>query len=170
MCSVPALMTPHRALLYAHHMPDGLYEHDILAWSQHQADLLRRLGRGERVNDVDWTNLAEEIEALGRSELHAVESFLTLMLVHLLKLRAWPDSDACNHWRGEIVGFQYQANRHFTASMRQKIDIGDLYAHGINRLRAEAPNTTFPPVNPFALDDLLKEDWDTLLTRFPTPP
>jgi hypothetical protein len=27
-------------------MPDGLYEHDVLAWSQHQAELLRRLGRG----------------------------------------------------------------------------------------------------------------------------
>jgi hypothetical protein len=40
-------------------MPDGLYERDVLAWSQHQADLLRRLGRGERVNDVDWTNIAE---------------------------------------------------------------------------------------------------------------
>jgi hypothetical protein len=48
-------------------MPDGLYELDILAWSQHHADLLRRLGRGERVNDGDWTNLADEIEALSRS-------------------------------------------------------------------------------------------------------
>ncbi len=27
-------------------MPDGLYERDILVWSQHQADLLRRLGAG----------------------------------------------------------------------------------------------------------------------------
>ena len=26
-------------------MPDGVYERDVLAWSQHQADLLRRLAR-----------------------------------------------------------------------------------------------------------------------------
>jgi hypothetical protein len=148
-------------------MPDALYEHDVLAWSQHQADLLRRLGRGERVNDVDWTKLAEEIEALGRSELRSVESLLLLMLVHLLKLQAWPDSDAGNHRRGEIVGFQYEANRRFTPSMRQKIDVGGLYAHDIRRLGAEAPDTGFPPVNPFALDDLLNEDWDTLLSRLP---
>lgn len=30
-------------------MPDGLYERDILAWSEAQADPLRRLARGERV-------------------------------------------------------------------------------------------------------------------------
>jgi hypothetical protein len=30
-------------------MSDGLYERDILSWSEHQADLLRRLARGERV-------------------------------------------------------------------------------------------------------------------------
>jgi hypothetical protein len=57
-------------------MPDSLYEHDVLAWSEHQAELLRRLGRGERANDVDWANLAEEIEGVGLSELHSVESLL----------------------------------------------------------------------------------------------
>jgi hypothetical protein len=149
-------------------MPDDLYERDILAWSQHQADLLRRLGRGERVNDADWVNLAEEIEALGRSEVYSVESFLTLMMVHLLKLRVWPDSEACNHWRGEIVGFQQSANKHFTASMRQKFDIDDLYSHGIKRLKAEAPNTAFPVKNPFMLDHLLQEDWNVLLNRLPS--
>jgi hypothetical protein len=34
-----------------------LYEADILMWSEHQAELLRRMAAGERVNDqVDWTN------------------------------------------------------------------------------------------------------------------
>jgi hypothetical protein len=53
-------------------MPDGLHEHDVLAPSHHQADLLRRLGRGERVNDVDRRNVAEEIEDVAPSELHSV--------------------------------------------------------------------------------------------------
>jgi hypothetical protein len=46
-------------------MADDLYHHDVLAWSQHQADLLRRLARGERVNGVDWDHVAEEIEDVG---------------------------------------------------------------------------------------------------------
>jgi hypothetical protein len=56
-----------------------LYEDDFLLWSESQAALLRRLAAGERVNDrdLDWANLSEEIEALGRGELRAVESLLT---------------------------------------------------------------------------------------------
>ncbi len=149
-------------------MPDGLYERDILAWSQNQADLLRRLGRGERVNDVDWTNVAEEIEDVGRSELHSVESFLTLMLLHLLKLHAWPTNEASGHWRGEIVGFQIGVNRRFTPSMRQKLDTDAMHADALKQLKAEAPSTWFPTENPFTLDHLLTEELDVLLARLPT--
>ena len=46
------------------------YDLDIYGWSQRQAALLRRLAAGERVNetDLDWPNIAEEIETVGRSE------------------------------------------------------------------------------------------------------
>src|SRR5471030_2794676 len=116
-------------------MPDGLYERDVLAWSQHQADLLRRVGRGERVNDVDWTNVAEEIEDVGLSELHSVESYLTLIMVHLLKIQASPDDTAADHWSTEIAAFQGNARRRFTPSMRQRIDLAALYADAIRQLR-----------------------------------
>jgi len=152
-------------------MPDGLYERDVLAWSQHQADLLRRLGRGERVNDVDWSQIAEEIEDLGLSELHSVESFLNLMMVHLLKLQAWPESPAADHWCGEIVGFQRNAKRRFTPSMRQKIDLQALYADAVAQMRAgdrrnEAPHPWLD-ANPFTLDQLLDESLDALLQGMP---
>jgi hypothetical protein len=36
------------------------YDTDLLLWSGRQADLLRRVAAGERVNDqVDWENVAE---------------------------------------------------------------------------------------------------------------
>ena len=46
-----------------------LYDGDILRWSEHQAGLLRRLAAGELVNDseLDWSNIAEEIEDVGSS-------------------------------------------------------------------------------------------------------
>ena len=118
-------------------MPDGLYEHDVVAWSEHQADLLRRLGRGERVNDVDWANLAEEIEGVGLSELHSVESYLFQIIIHLLKLQASPESDACNHWLSEIDTFQEEAQRRFTPSMRQKLNLDALYASALRRIRKD---------------------------------
>ena len=46
-------------------MPDDLYERDILAWSERQAELLRRVANGERVNDVDWPHVVEEIADVG---------------------------------------------------------------------------------------------------------
>ena len=48
------------------------YDTDILTWSEHQAALLQRLSNGNRVggNEIDWLNI---IEAVGRSELRAVE-------------------------------------------------------------------------------------------------
>ena len=119
---------------YCRGMPDDLYDRDVLAWSECQADMIRRLARGERVNDVDWLHVAEEIEDVGLSELHAVESLLQLMFVHLLKIRGWPDSDSVPHWRGEIVGFQTNMRRRFAPSMRQRIDLEDIYADALRQL------------------------------------
>jgi len=44
------------------------YDTDVLLWSEHQAGLLRRRAAGELVNDaeLDWHNIAEEIESVAR--------------------------------------------------------------------------------------------------------
>jgi hypothetical protein len=152
-------------------MPDGLYERDILIWSQHQADLLRRLGRGERVNDVDWAHVAEEIEDLGLSELHSVESYLILIMAHVLKIQTFPDETAVNHWKAEIAAFQDNAQLRFTPSMRQRIDLAMLYGKAIRRLRiADSGNKIprpWPETNPFALDQWLNADPDDLVQCLP---
>ena len=66
------------------------YETDILTWSEHQADLLRRHAGGERANDgaIDWPNIVEKIEDVGRSQLRAVEFHLVQALLHDLKAEA----------------------------------------------------------------------------------
>jgi hypothetical protein len=48
----------------------GLYDEDILLWSEQQADVIRRLARTRRdlPNELDVENVAEEIESVGRSE------------------------------------------------------------------------------------------------------
>lgn len=72
-------------------MPDDLYE-DALAWSEQQANLLRRLAAGERVNDdVDLANVIKEIQDVGLSQLRAVRSLLAHAMEHLLKIHGWPD-------------------------------------------------------------------------------
>jgi hypothetical protein len=142
-------------------MPDDLYDSDVLAWSRHQADLLRRVARGERVNEVDWEHVVEEIEDVGLSQLNAVRSYLRLMLVHLLKVHGWPESPSVGHWRGEIVSFQADAAQRFAPSMRQKIDVDRLYRVAREQVFAAAYDgrepLPWPDICPFTLDQLLTE-------------
>lgn len=150
-------------------MPDGLYDSDVLAWSEQQAELLRRLARGEMVNDVDWDNVIEEIESVGRSELHSVESCLRQMMVHLLKVHAWPQELSVRHWRSEIGTFQSEAQQRFTPSMRQLIDLDRLFRRASRDFALASRDIgqvggPLPP-NAFALDDLLNADPEDLLRQ-----
>ena len=57
------------------------YDRDFYTWSIEQARLLRE----GRWDVVDRENVAEEIEALGRSEFNKLESALRVLLMHMLK-------------------------------------------------------------------------------------
>ena len=46
----------------------ALYDQDLVAWSHQQAAALRAAARTGSDQLVDWENLAEEIEDLGRSQ------------------------------------------------------------------------------------------------------
>ena len=67
-------------------MSETVYDADILLWSEQQAERLHK----QSINELDWDNIAEEIEGVGRSQLHAVQSHLVLALLHDLKAEAWP--------------------------------------------------------------------------------
>jgi Domain of unknown function DUF29 len=119
------------------------------------------------VNDVDWTKLAEEIEGRWPSELRALENFPRLIMTHLLKLSARPDSEACNHQRSEIVAFQAEAARRFSPSMRPPVDADGLYATALKQLQTIDRTLKPRPHNPFSRENLLNDDGDLLLTRLP---
>jgi len=104
-------------------MSDNSYNADILLWSQKQAELLRK----RSVNELDWDNIAEEIESVGRSQLHAVQSHIVKALLHDLKAEAWPLSRDVEHWRAEARLHRAAARRQYTPSMRQRLDMAALY-------------------------------------------
>ena len=144
-------------------MPDGLYESDALAWAERQADLLRQLAAGERVNEeVDWPNVIEEVQDVGRSALRSCRSLLRQAMAHLLKLHAWPGSRSASHWREEVESFINDAEDCFAPSMRQHVDLHDLYRRALKQLQSATDDSGEPrPVTatcPFALDDFLAPD------------
>jgi Domain of unknown function DUF29 len=154
-------------------MPDDLYTRDVLAWSERQADLLRRLARGERVSDVDWDHVVEEIEDVGLSELNAVRSYLRQMLFHLLKPHGWPELSACQHWRVEVVTFQTDALQRFSPSMRQRIDLASIYDRALRAVEqlnlGGRPGRKPPEACPVTLDQLMNDPVDALEAAFATP-
>lgn len=140
-----------------------LYEDDILLWSERQAGLLRRLAASERINsaDLDWPNIIEEIESVGNEQLHAVNSNLVQALIHMLKVKAWPQSRDVPHWESEARGFIGEAADRFAPSMRQRIDLDRLYRRALRRLPATMDGVPPLPVAdtcPVTLDELLAED------------
>jgi hypothetical protein len=140
-----------------------LYDDDILLWSEQQAAAIRRLRDGPRrvPNDLDIENVAEEIESVGRSELAAVESHIELILVHLLKLLAAPESEPARHWRGELASFHSGLRRRFAPSMRSRIDMGALWSDARAQIEIggdaaeQALIAELPGDCPLGLDDLL---------------
>jgi hypothetical protein len=60
-----------------------LYETDILAWSEEQAERLRAVAAADRRNASapDWPHIIEEIESVGRSQLATVRSLLIQALL-----------------------------------------------------------------------------------------
>ena len=138
----------------------GLYEEDVVLWSECQVELLRRHAAGERVNDgaLDWSNIIEEIESVGNEQRHAVESLLLRALIHWLKAEAWPESRDVPHWRAEERTFLYQAGKRFAPSMRQRLDLADIYAAALRGLPESSdgqPPLPVPEACPFTLEALL---------------
>ena len=155
-------------------MPDDLYERDALAWSEHQASLLRRVARGERVNEVDWEHVIEEIEDVGLSQLNAVQSYLRLMLVHLLKVNCWPENLSTGHWRGKSSRFRRMPR----SGSRLRCGRGSTWTGftkpPVNRSRRRLTTVSqampFPPDCPFTLDQLLTEPVAALEARLTAAP
>ena len=74
-----------------------LYERDFARWAEEQGRNLRARAAG----DLDWDNVAEEIESSRRSERHEIESRTEVLLLHLLKWRLQPE-ERSNSWRATI--------------------------------------------------------------------
>ena len=63
------------------------YQSDLYEGTKEQAEALRRRAS----NELDWDNLAEEIESLGTSQRSEIRARLKVLLAHLLKWRCQPD-------------------------------------------------------------------------------
>jgi hypothetical protein len=140
------------------------YDEDFYAWTQEQAELLRRVR--PRANGLDVEHIAEEIEDLGKSELHACQSLCEHIIEHLLKLEYSDLDEPARHWRQEIVEWRLQLARKLTRAILAQINLDERYRYALRLLRPfdDTPGlmTRVPAECPYSLDQILgsgEEDW-----------
>lgn len=136
------------------------YEADFVRWLDYQAELLR----AGRVAELDLENLAEEVDDIGRSQRRAVESELSVILIHLLKYQFQP-SKRSRSWTDTLLEHRGRLARDFRASrslaLHAAAELADLYRLARKRaaVQTRLPLETFPETCPYTLEQTLSEDF-----------
>ena len=103
-----------------------LYEEDTVAWSKNQAAALRAAARGGSNQELDWENLAEEIESLGKSERRELASRISTIIEHLVKLAHSPANDPRGGWQQTIRRERGEIERLLEDSPSLRREVADL--------------------------------------------
>ena len=134
------------------------YEQDFYGWAIEQAALLR----GRRLSEADLENIAEELDALGRSEKRELVSRLGVLLKHLLKWNAQPVFRSTS-WLLTIEEQRRQLHRLLqdNPSFQRLLPeaVIDAYGDAIISAARETGNKkqSFPALCPFSLDQILDD-------------
>ncbi len=120
---------------------DSLYDTDFAAWSAEQANAIRDAGR-RRVNaPIDWENVAEEIESLGRSERLTLRSRIGTVIEHLLKLQVSPVYEPERLWRETVRRTREDIAETLTNSPSLRREVPEIVGDQMARRRALVRDT-----------------------------
>jgi hypothetical protein len=99
-----------------------LYDRDFVLWTKEQAAALRAV-RDSNL-PLDWENLAEEIESLGKSDRRELKSQITRILRHLLKLAVSPATEPRAGWQESIDDARAETENVLddSPSLRREVD------------------------------------------------
>ena len=140
--------------------PSDLYERDYFAWILEQVRVLRE----HRVEEVDWVNLAEEIEDLGKSEKRSVESHLARIVEHLLKLVYSPSlAKDLNRrgWQISVREARRQLHRLLDESPSLRRKMSELFPHAYHSGRnavligTDLAESALPENSPWTLEQTI---------------
>ncbi|MBW4471244.1 MAG: DUF29 domain-containing protein [Stenomitos rutilans HA7619-LM2] len=123
----------------------NLYETDFVKWIETTAEQLKT----QDYTNVDWENLIDEIEAMGRSERRSLTSNLVVVLLHLLKWQYQPER-RIGSWKGSIVEHRQRIQNELkdSPSLKPYLEqiFAECYINAVERAIAETdlPAETFP--------------------------
>ena len=135
----------------------SLYEQDFANWADFQAQVLRDRNAAR----LDWENLAEEIESLGRRDKSEIRSRLIVLLTHLLKWHFQP-SERGHSWQSTIGEQRIHLESTLDDSPSLRRFPGEVLEKCYQRARREAAKETqlplgsFPEEAPYTAEQVLE--------------
>lgn len=99
----------------------ALYDTDVVAWAEQQADALRRRASDD---DLDYDNLAEEIADLAKRELRACQSDVDVIIEHLIQLEFATSAllrDNERGWRVSVRKSRHNLQDDLTPTLRRRV-------------------------------------------------
>ncbi|WP_029010369.1 DUF29 domain-containing protein [Azospirillum halopraeferens] len=144
------------------------YDEDFYAWTVDQAARLREAASSGANLPVDWENLAEEVESMGRSDRRALGNQLARVLEHLLKLEHSPARLPRRGWKLSVVDGRRAAIDilNDSPSLRAKLDeiLDPAWARGrkdaTGSLKTDTISDDAVPADcPYTIGQILDEDW-----------
>lgn len=137
-----------------------LYEEDFNLWIEETVNLLKN----RQLDQLDYENLIEEIESMGRRDKRALESNLEQVLMHLLKWKYQKDKRS-NSWRSSIREHRNRLKKDFRDSPSLKPYFDDVLEECYETARNLASDetgldiNTFPVILPFTKEQILNSDY-----------
>jgi hypothetical protein len=137
-----------------------LYEQDFNLWLEETVNLLKN----RQLDQLDYDNLIEEIESMGKRDKHALESNLEKILMHLLKWQYQNDKRS-NSWRYTIIEHRNRLKKDFRDSPSLKRYFDDVLEDCYQTARKVASEETgldiktFPVDLPFKKENILDPDY-----------
>ncbi|NEO69930.1 DUF29 domain-containing protein [Moorena sp. SIO3H5] len=138
--------------------PYTSYDTDYYQWINETVENLRN----RNFSEVDWENLIEEIESMGKSEKRALLSLLNRLLEHLLKLAYWKSEQEKNrnHWAAEVVNFRAQIKTIIEDSPSLRPQLENFYNKAYpSAVKSVSKLFVLPPEADIYLTQALDDDW-----------
>ena len=100
--------------------------------------------------NVDWDNLIEEIEDVGRNERRSLESNLIVVLLHLLKWQYQPERRS-GSWEGSIIEHRRRIKKALKESPSLQPYLESIFAESYVEAVKQAKAETGLPLEMFPL-------------------
>lgn len=132
----------------------SLYDVDFHAWAEEQA----RLARRRSGNELDWDNVAEELESLGKQQRAELRSRYIILLMHLLKW-AYQPSGRGKSWTRTIRVQRIEIERQLRLNPSLKSADDEAFGSAYVVARLDAADETdleealFPVFPPFTAEE-----------------